>query len=316
MLTRQLLAFSRRQVLQPKVLDLNATVSGMATMLRRLIGEDIDLRILPGEGLGRVKADPGQVEQIILNLVVNARDAMPGGGRLTVETNNTFLDGTFSSKHPHAVAGPHVLLAVSDIGVGMSEETQSHLFEPFFTTKERGKGTGLGLSTVYGIVKQSQGYVYVYSELGKGTTVKVYLPRVEGEDETVSPVSAPAPHGTETVLVVEDDTPVRDFVTRVLSAKGYRVLSACEGVEALRLCGDCADPVDLLVTDVVMPGMGGRELASRVEAAKPGVRVLFVSGYTENAISHHGILEAGLEFLQKPFTTDALLRKVREVLDR
>ena len=316
MLTRQLLAFSRRQVLQPKVLDLNATVSGMATMLRRLIGEDIDLRILPGEGLGRVKADPGQVEQIILNLAVNARDAMPGGGRLTVETNNTFLDGTFSSKHPHAVAGPHVLLAVSDTGVGMSEETQSHLFEPFFTTKERGKGTGLGLSTVYGIVKQSQGYVYVYSELGKGTTVKVYLPRVEGEDEIVSPVSAPAPHGTETVLVVEDDTPVRDFVTRVLSAKGYRVLSACEGVEALRLCGDCADPVDLLVTDVVMPGMGGRELASRVEAAKPGVRVLFVSGYTENAISHHGVLEAGLEFLQKPFTTDALLRKVREVLDR
>jgi PAS domain S-box-containing protein len=316
MLTRQLLAFSRRQVLQPKVLDLNATVSGMATMLRRLIGEDLDLRILPGEGLGRVKADPGQVEQIILNLVVNARDAMPGGGRLTIETSDTSLDGTFSSKHPHAVTGPHVLLAVSDTGVGMSEETQSHLFEPFFTTKERGKGTGLGLSTVYGIVKQSQGYVYVYSELGKGTTVKVFLPRVEGEDEIVSPVSAPAPHGTETVLVVEDDTPVRDLVTRVLSAKGYRVLSACEGVEALRLCGDCADPVDLLVTDVVMPGMGGRELASRVEAAKPGVRVLFVSGYTENAISHHGILEAGLEFLQKPFTTDALLRKVREVLDR
>jgi len=316
MLTQQLLAFSRRQVLQPKVLDLNSAVSGMATMLRRLIGEDIDLRILPGEGLGRVKADPGQVEQIILNLVVNARDAMPGGGRLSIETSNTFLDGTFSSKHPHAVTGPHVLLAVSDTGVGMSEDTQAHLFEPFFTTKERGKGTGLGLSTVYGIVKQSQGYIYVYSELGKGTTVKVYLPRIEGEDETVSPVSAPAPHGTETVLVVEDDTPVRDFVTRVLSEKGYRVLSACEGFEALRLCGDCADPVDLLVTDVVMPRMGGRELASRVETAKPGVRVLFVSGYTENAISHHGILEAGLEFLQKPFTTDALLRKVREVLDR
>ena len=192
MLTRQLLAFSRRQVLQPKVLDLNATVSGMATMLRRLIGEDIDLRILPGEGLGRVKADPGQVEQIILNLVVNARDAMPGGGKLSIETSNTLLDGTFSSKHPYTVAGPHVLLAVSDTGVGMSEDTQAHLFEPFFTTKEKGKGTGLGLSTVYGIVKQSQGYIHVYSELGKGTTVKIYLPRVEGEDETVSPVPAPA----------------------------------------------------------------------------------------------------------------------------
>jgi PAS domain S-box-containing protein len=316
MLTQQLLAFSRRQVLQPKVLDLNSAVSGMATMLRRLIGEDIDLRILPGEGLGRVKADPGQVEQIILNLVVNARDAMPGGGRLSIETSNTFLDGTFSSKHPYAVTGPHLLLAVSDTGVGMSEDTQAHLFEPFFTTKETGKGTGLGLSTVYGIVEQSQGYIHVYSELGKGTTVKIYLPRVEGEDETVSPVSAPAPHGTETVLVAEDNAQVRDFVTRVLSAKGYRVLSASEGFEALRLCGECADPVDLLVTDVVMPRMGGRELASRVETAKPGVRVLFVSGYTEDAISHHGILEEGLQFLQKPFTTDALLRKVREVLDR
>ncbi len=316
MLTQQLLAFSRRQVLQPKVLDLNATVSDMATMLRRLIGEDIDLRILPGDGLGRVKADPGQVGQTILNLVLNARDAMPGGGRLTIETNNAFLDGTFSSKHPQAVTGPHVLLAVSDTGVGMSEDTQGHLFEPFFTTKEKGKGTGLGLSTVYGIVHQSHGYIYVYSELGKGTTVKVYLPRVDEEVETVSPVPAPAPHGTETVLVVEDERQVREFVTRVLSAKGYRVLSAGEGFEALRLCKDCADPVDLLVTDVVMPGMGGRELASRVEAAVPGVRVLFVSGYTDNAVSRHGVLEAGLEFLQKPFTTDALLGKVREILDR
>jgi len=316
MLTQQLLAFSRRQVLQPKVLDLNATVSGMATMLRRLIGEDIDLRILPGQGLGRVKADPGQVEQIILNLVLNARDAMPGGGRLDIETGNAVLDGTFSSKHPQAVTGPHVLLAVSDTGVGMSEDTQGHLFEPFFTTKERGKGTGLGLPTVYGIVQQSQGYIYVYSELGKGTAVKVYLPRVDEEVETVSPVSAPAPHGTETVLVVEDERQVREFVTRVLTAKGYRVLTAGEGLEALRLCKDCADPVDLLVTDVVMPGMGGRELASRVMAAKPGVRVLFVSGYTDDAVSHHGVLEAGLEFLQKPFTTDAFLGKVREILDR
>jgi len=316
MLTRQLLAFSRRQVLQPKMMDLNATVSGMVTMLRRLIGEDIDLRILPGEELGRVKADPGQVEQIILNLVVNARDAMPGGGRLCIETCNTILDGTFSSKHPHAVAGPHVLLAVSDTGVGMSEDTQAHLFEPFFTTKEKGKGTGLGLSTVYGIVQQSQGAIYVYSELGRGTTVKIYLPRVEGEVEIASPDSGPAPHGTETVLVAEDEAQVRDFVTRVLSAKGYRVLAAGEGIEALRLCREFAEPVDLLITDVVMPRMGGRELASRIEAVKPGVRVLFVSGYTENAISHHGVLDAGLTFLQKPFTTDALLRKVREVLDR
>nr|MDA8121055.1 ATP-binding protein [Deltaproteobacteria bacterium] len=289
MLTRQLLAFSRRQVLQPKVLDLNATVSGMTTMLRRLIGEDIDLRILPGEGLGRVKADPGQVEQIILNLVLNARDAMPGGGRLTIETGNAILDGTFSSKLPQAAAGPHVLLAVSDTGVGMSEDTQGHLFEPFFTTKERGKGTGLGLSTVYGIVNQSQGYIYVYSELGKGTTVKVYLPRVAEEAETASPVSAPAPHGTETVLVAEDERQVREFITRILSAKGYRVLSAGDGFEALRLVRNSGDPVDLLVTDVVMPGMGGRELASRVKAARPGTRVLFVSGYTDTAVSRHGV---------------------------
>jgi two-component system cell cycle sensor histidine kinase/response regulator CckA len=316
MLTRQLLAFSRRQILQPQVLDLNSAVSGMATMLRRLIGEDIDLRIVPGEGLGRVKADSGQVEQILLNLVVNARDAMPGGGRLCIETSNTILDGAFSSVHPHAGTGPHVLLAVSDTGVGMSEDTQAHLFEPFFTTKERGKGTGLGLSTVYGIVSQSRGYIHVYSELGTGTTVKIYLPRVEGEVETVSPVSDPAPHGTETVLVAEDDTPVRDFVTRVLSANGYRVLSASEGFDALRLCGESADPVHLLVTDVVMPGMGGRELAFRVKAAKPGIRILFVSGYTGNTISHSGNLEEGLEFLQKPFTPDALLRKVRKVLDR
>jgi signal transduction histidine kinase/ActR/RegA family two-component response regulator len=315
-LTRQLLAFSRRQVLQPKMLDLNGLVADMGTMLRRLIGEDVEFRAVLGRELGIVKADPGQVEQVILNLVVNARDAMPGGGRLTVETANVFLDGDFASKHSYAAIGPHVLLAVSDTGVGMSEDTQARLFEPFFTTKEKGKGTGLGLSTVYGIVHQSQGYIRVDSEVGKGTTVKIYLPRVEGAVEAFSPVLPEAPKGSETVLVVEDESSVRELIVRVLSEKGYRMLCAAEGNEGLRIAGNHREPIDLLLTDMVMPRMGGRELANRLEAAMPGLKVLFMSGYTEDAVSHRGVLQVGLSFLQKPFTSDALVRKVRETLDR
>jgi PAS domain S-box-containing protein len=315
-LTRQLLAFSRRQVLQPKMLDLNGLVADMGTMLRRLIGEDVEFRAVLGRELGIVKADPGQVEQVILNLVVNARDAMPGGGRLTVETANVFLDGDFASKHSYAAIGPHVLLAVSDTGVGMSEDTQARLFEPFFTTKEKGKGTGLGLSTVYGIVHQSQGYIHVDSEVGKGTTVKIYLPRVEGAVEAFSPALPEAPKGSETVLVVEDESSVRELIVRVLSEKGYRMLCAAEGNEGLRIAGNHREPIDLLLTDMVMPRMGGRELANRLEAAMPGLKVLFMSGYTEDAVSHRGVLQVGLSFLQKPFTSDALVRKVRETLDR
>jgi two-component system, cell cycle sensor histidine kinase and response regulator CckA len=316
LLTRQLLAFSRRQVLQLKVLDLNGVVSGMDTMLRRVIGEDIELETILGEGLGSVKADPGQIEQVILNLAVNGRDAMPDGGRLTIETGNAFLDEHLSSQHSSAAVGPHVFLAVRDTGIGMSEETQAHLFEPFFTTKEKGKGTGLGLSTAYGIVKQSQGFIHVTSEVGEGTTFTIHLPRVDAEVEATFPVLSAEPKGSETVLVVEDEDSVRELVERVLSEKGYRVLFAAEGNEGLRIAGGHREPIDLLITDVVMPGMGGRELAARLEAARPGMKVLFMSGYSEKVISHHGILEDGLAFFQKPFTSDALLRKVRETLDR
>jgi signal transduction histidine kinase/CheY-like chemotaxis protein len=316
LLTRQLLAFSRRQVLQPKMLDLNELVANMEKMLRRLIGEDVELRAVLGPELGIVKADPGQIEQVIVNLVVNARDAMPGGGRLILETGNVFLDEKISSKHPYEAVGPHVFLAVSDTGVGMSEETQAHLFEPFFTTKEKGKGTGLGLSTVYGIVKQSQGYIHVHSEVGKGTTVRIFLPRADGEVETLSPVLSSVPQGNETVLVVEDEGSVRELVERVLSGKGYRVLPASEGSEGLRIAGGHQEPINLLITDVVMPGMGGCELANRLEAARPGMKVLFMSGYSEKTIHHQGAMEGGPAFLQKPFTSDALLRKVRETLDR
>jgi CheY-like chemotaxis protein len=316
-LTRQLLAYSRRQVLQPKVLDLNGVISNLGTMLHRLIGEDIELRTLLRPDLGTVLADPGQIEQVLLNLAVNARDAMSAGGRLILETDNVVLDETFAKEHPTVVPGPHVLLAVSDTGTGIPWEIREHIFEPFFSTKERDKGTGLGLSTVYGIVKQSNGYISVYSEVGKGTAFKIYLPRVEGEVQ-VLPSASPASssQGDETVLVVEDESSVRGVIERVLSGNGYRVLLAVGGSDAIRISGEHEGPIDLLITDVVMPGMGGREVASRLETERPGLRVVFMSGYTENAISHHGILETGMEYLRKPFATDALLRKVREVLDR
>jgi PAS domain S-box-containing protein len=316
-LTRQLLAYSRRQVLQPKVLDLNGVISNLGTMLHRLIGEDIELRTLLRPDLGTVLADPGQIEQVLLNLAVNARDAMSAGGKLILETDNVVLDETFAKEHPTVVPGPHVLLAVSDTGTGIPREVREHIFEPFFSTKETGKGTGLGLSTVYGIVKQSNGYISVYSEVGMGTTFKIYLPRVEGEVQVLSTASpASSLQGDETVLVVEDESSVRGIIERVLSGNGYRVLLAVSGSEALRISGEHEGPIDLLITDVVMPGMGGGEVASRLETAKPGLRVVVMSGYTENAIGHHGILETGMEYLRKPFTADALLRKVREVLDR
>jgi PAS domain S-box-containing protein len=316
-LTRQLLAFSRRQVLEPKVLDLNAVVANVEKMLRRLIGEDISYVSVLSPGLGRVKADPGQIEQVILNLIVNARDAMPQGGKLTVETANVELDDTYVRKHVGAKPGPHVLLAVSDTGHGMDAETQKRVFEPFFTTKEKGKGTGLGLSTVYGIVKQSGGSVWVYSEIGKGTTFKVYLPRIEeGVDARSSgAVQVDPVRGSETILLVEDDESVRELVRSFLQAGGYAVLTVRDTDAALQICEQRQSPIRLLITDVVMPGMSGRDLAERLTAVNPSTKVLYMSGYTDDAVVRHGVLEPGITFLQKPFSADALLRKVREVLD-
>ncbi|HEU5261858.1 MAG TPA: PAS domain S-box protein [Gemmatimonadales bacterium] len=316
-LTRQLLAFSRRQVLAPKVLDVNAVVSSMDRMLRRLIGEDIELVTQLATDLDSVSADPGQLEQVLLNLAVNARDAMPRGGRLTIETANVALTAEYAERHHRMPPGAYVLLAVSDTGVGMDEATQAHLFEPFFTTKEVGKGTGLGLATVYGIVKQSGGYIWVYSEPERGTTLKVYLPRVTGAAE---PLRAALPrgdlqHGSETVLLVEDAAPVRALARKGLEAYGYRVLDAPDGPTALDLAARHAGGIDVLVTDVVMPGMSGRELAERLAPHRPEMKVLYTSGYTDDAMVRQGVLRSGVAFLQKPFVPETLARKVREVLD-
>jgi two-component system cell cycle sensor histidine kinase/response regulator CckA len=316
-LTRQLLAFSRQQVLAPRVLDLNALVANMGKLLRRLIGEDVELRTALAPDLGAVKADPGQLEQVIANLVVNARDAMPEGGRLTVETANAELDKDYADQHFPVPPGSYVLLAVSDTGTGMDPETKSRIFEPFFTTKEQGKGTGLGLATVYGVVKQSGGYIWVYSEPGQGTAFKIYLPRVREAPEPARPSPAPAAplRGSETLLLVEDDEMVRHLVSRMLKSRGYTVLTAADGTDTLRQLESHRGPIDLLITDVVMPGMSGREVALRVATLQPQVKVLYLSGYTDDAIVRHGVLEPGISFLQKPFSADALARKVREVLD-
>ncbi len=316
-LTRQLLAFSRRQILQPEILDLNSVVQGMEHMLRRLIGEDIDLCVVPGKNLGLVKTDPGQIEQVIMNLVVNARDAMPHGGHLVVQTLDMELDEAFVQEHTGAKAGKYIMLSVRDNGCGMSAEVRSHLFEPFFTTKELGKGTGLGLCTVYGIVKQSDGYVAVDTEEGVGTTFSIYLPRVEGQPEQASgkPPISEGTQGSETILLVEDEQSVLEFVQSLLLRKGYHVISVPDGPSALEACTRDETPIHLLITDVVMPKMGGRELARSIVARRPDIRVLFVSGYSEDAILNQGLLEPGTAFLQKPFTADALPRKVREVLD-
>ena len=316
-LTRQLLIFSRQQVLEPRALDLNALVGNLEKMLHRLIGEDIELRTKPSAALGAVRADPGQIEQAIVNLVVNARDAMPKGGRLTIETADVELDRSYAAAHVPFQPGPYVLLAISDTGVGMDGATKARLFEPFFTTKEPGRGTGLGLATVYGIVKQSGGYVWAYSELGHGTTFKIYLPRVaETPERPESATGTPTPvRGSETVLVVEDQEEVRKLTKRVLEGRGYAVLAARNGAEALEIVARHPTRIHLMITDVVMPGMNGRELAELACARRRDLKVLYVSGYTGEAVLQHRLLEAGVAFLQKPFTPDALARKTREVLD-
>ncbi|HSK73939.1 MAG TPA: ATP-binding protein, partial [Pyrinomonadaceae bacterium] len=316
-LTHQLLAFSRKQVLKPKVLNLNDVILDTSKMLQRLIGEDVQLNIVPDGKLGLVEADPGQLTQVIMNLAVNARDAMPQGGNLIIETANVLLDKEYVFQHFTVRAGSYVMLAVSDTGVGIEEETQEYIFEPFFTTKEVGKGTGLGLATVYGIVKQSGGYVWVYSEVGRGTTFKIYLPRVDEDvqmpekDETTESI----PGGTETILLVEDEEMVRNLSRQILQTCGYKVLEARNGVEALSICQDSDSKIDLLMTDVVMPQMGGRELAEKLEQMYPQIRLLFTSGYTDDAIIRQGVIKTGENFIQKPFTFEALAKKVRELLD-
>ena len=317
-LTHQLLAFSRRQVLQPEVLEPAAIVIGLALMLRRLLGEHIELTTHTAPGLGRVKVDPSQLEQVLVNLVVNAGDALPDGGRLTIETANVELGPEYAAGHPEAIPGPYVLLAVSDTGVGMDAATQAHIFEPFFTTKEPGKGTGMGLATVYGIIKQSGGSIYVYSEPGRGTTFKIYLPRVLEEPSAAAPVTLAArlpSAGTETILLVEDEPAVRGFARRALEDRGYTVLEAAGGAEALAIAASSLGPIALLVTDVIMPGLQGHQLAATLAAVRPELRILYVSGFTENSVIHHGVPDHGVAFLPKPFSADALGIAVRQALD-
>ena len=316
-LVRQLLAFSRRQVLQPKLIDLNGIVLGLDKLLRRLMNEDIEMSTLPEKNLGTIKADPAQIEQVIMNLVVNARDAMPNGGRLTVETRNVQLDSPYASEHVTMPSGSYVLLAVSDTGVGMTPEAATHIFEPFYTTKDSGRGTGLGLSTVYGIVKQSGGYIWVFSELGLGSTFKVYFPCVQQPAEALSSAKKldESRKGTETILLVEDEPSVRELTRTVLIGRGYSVMTTDTPEDAERVCERNDSEIHLLLTDVVMPGLSGRELAKRLTSRYPKMRVLYMSGYTFNIIAQGGMLEDGVAFLQKPFTPSALADKVREVLD-
>jgi two-component system, cell cycle sensor histidine kinase and response regulator CckA len=315
-LTRQLLMFSRQQVLAPKVLDLNEVLTSMDKMLQRILGADVDLVSLPAEPLGRVRADPSSVEQVIMNLVVNARDAMPTGGQLTMETDNVVLDEAYANAHLGVKPGAYVMLAVTDTGTGIDNVTLSRIFEPFFTTKEKGKGTGLGLSTVFGIVQQSGGSVWVYSEVGKGTTMKVYLPRVDADVESVRVTGVPmALRGSETILLVEDDDQVRAVARSILLKNGYHVIEARNAGEALLHSERHPGTIDLLLSDVVMPQVSGPELAKRLAKARPDMRVLCMSGYTDDSIVRHGVLEAHFAYLQKPITPEALTRKVREVLD-
>ena len=316
-LTRQLLAFSRRQILQPQSLDLNDVLRRVDGLLRRVIGEDIVLHKNLRTPLPRVNADPGQIEQVIMNLAVNARDAMPHGGRLTIETAVAELDEGYVARHTGSVAGPHVMVAVSDTGHGMDEATQKRLFEPFFTTKEPGKGTGLGLATAYGIVKQSQGSIWVYSEIGRGSTFKIYLPATSASPADRLPAKAASGSlwGTETILVVEDQIEARSVIRETIRRRGYVVIEAANGAEALQISQNHVGPIHALLTDVVMPGMSGRRVAELLQAQRPSLRVIYMSGYTDDAIVHHGVLEAGISFVQKPFTAIALLQKIREALD-
>jgi two-component system cell cycle sensor histidine kinase/response regulator CckA len=316
-LTRQLLAFSRQQVLEPRVVSLNVVVENLQKMLQRVIGDDVQLATVLAPELGAVKADVGQLEQILMNLAVNARDAMPTGGKLTIETGNVDHDPDWERRGQPATSTPFVMLAVTDTGTGMDEATKARIFEPFFTTKDPGKGTGLGLATVYAIVKQSNGFVWVYSEVGHGTSFKIYLPQVDGvADSTPASTASSLPRGTETVLIAEDSAAVRAVSKEMLQRQGYDVLEAPNGEAALHLAARHQGPIHLLLTDVVMPVMGGRELADRLTAIRPDTRVLYTSGYTDDSVVRHGILEGGLAYLQKPFSPEKLARKVREILDQ
>ncbi|HSW39412.1 MAG TPA: ATP-binding protein, partial [Acidobacteriota bacterium] len=319
-LVSQLLAFSRKQIFEPEVLSLNELIEEMKPMLARLLGASIDLATRPHPDLGLVSADQAQIQQVIMNLAVNARDAMPKGGKLTIETANVDFNDTDIEKDPSAGAGPYIMLAVSDDGIGMDEATQAHLFEPFFTTKEPGKGTGLGLSTVYGIVKQSNGFIRVYSRPGKGATFRIYLPRADGEKSAhhAVPAERSEQSGSETILLVEDEQAIRSLVARVLRQNGYTVIEACDGTDAIRLSRECAQEIHMVVTDVVMPGMGGREVVGELGKSRPGIKSLYMSGYPNETIFHHNIPDEGdegIEFLQKPFTTASLARRIRDVLD-
>ena len=316
-LTRQLLAFGRKQILQPKIIEPKEIVNGVASILGRLIGADIKLQVSVDPAVGCINADPGQVEQILVNLAANARDAMPKGGRLTIEVSNAELDETYRKQHAPAIAGPYVMIGVTDTGCGMDRKTQAQIFDPFFTTKEFGKGTGLGLATVYGIVKQSGGYIWVYSEVGKGTVFKVYLPRVQREmpqGVDADPDGAPQ-RGTETILFAEDSESLREMAREYLESIGYTVIEAACGTEALQRSNEFAGAIHVLLTDAVMPEMNGRELADQIVQKRPGIKILFTSGYTDDAIVRHGILEPGIAFIQKPYRPRALARKIREVLD-
>lgn len=319
-LTRQLLAFSRMQVLDPKVMDLNVAISDAEKLLRRVIGEDIELRTSLASDLGRVRADQGQLEQVIMNLAVNARDAMPQGGKLIISTENVFMDREFVRRYPYPVqTGPYVLLTVRDTGTGMDDETTAHAFEPFFTTKEKGKGTGLGLATVYGVVKQSGGYIDIESSLGVGTTFKIYLPIVEADidvPQVTLEESRTSATGAETVLLAEDEQSLRRLTRTTLEMNGYKVLETKDGINALEVSRSYDGAIDLLLTDIVMPGLGGRALAEELIRARPEIKVVYMSGYTGQTFNSQPVFEPGSDFLTKPFTRDALSRKIREVLDR
>ena len=315
-LTRQLLMFSRQQVLEPKVLDLNEVLTGMEKMLRRILGADVELLVRPAASLARVRVDPSSLEQVIMNLAVNARDAMPTGGKLTMETAGVFLDEEYARLHLGVAPGPHVMLAISDTGKGIDKLTQTRIFEPFFTTKEKGKGTGLGLSTVFGIVKQSGGSIWLYSEVGQGTTFKVFLPSIDRPKDSLLPVEPPRIlQGSETVLLIEDDDQVRAVTAGILRGNGYQVIEARNAADALRSSESHPTDIDLLLTDVIMPQLSGPEVAKALASKRPNMKVLFMSGYTDGTIVRHGLLEATMSFLAKPLTVASLTAKVREVLD-
>jgi CheY-like chemotaxis protein/two-component sensor histidine kinase len=317
-LIRQVLAFSRRQILEMKILDLNTVLKNLDKMLHRVLGEDIELVTFLADDLGRVKTDLGWIEQIIMNLVVNSRDAMPSGGRLTIETTNVELDESYARRHAAVKPGRYVMLSVSDTGVGMIPEVRDRIFEPFFTTKGSGKGTGLGLSTVYGIVKQSGGNIWVYSEPGQGTTFKIYLPRVDEplEELREKETEEGLPRGNETILMVEDHDDVRKLAAQILEGQGYRILEASCGDDGLVISKEWKEPIHMILADVVMPRMSGRELVERCKEIRQDFKVLYMSGYTNNAIVHHGVLDQGTNLIQKPFTVEGLAKKVREVLDK